>query len=237
MNDEQIKAEALAFARANRRELADKLTDITKYPTVEFPVSVFMAGSPGAGKTEFSRNLLFGLEQRHGRILRIDGDEVRTVLPGYNGKNSHLFQGAVSLVVEKIHDLALSKKQNFILDGTLFKYEKAVDNIKRSLKRARLTTIFFVYQDPKIAWQFTQAREKKEGRNIPKQAFIEQFFGSRETVCRLRQEFKSDLFIYLIKKNFVDNSLEFIEEIAWNGQNLDEFIPEQYSKEELETLL
>ena len=53
--------------------------------------------------------------------IRIDADDYREEFrdQGYTGDNSWLFQPAVSVLVEKIHDFAIDQKQSFILDGTL----------------------------------------------------------------------------------------------------------------------
>ena len=53
----RIEEEALDFARKNKKSIAQRLTDPSRYPPEEEPVSVFMAGSPGAGKTETSIEL------------------------------------------------------------------------------------------------------------------------------------------------------------------------------------
>src|SRR6202008_3379175 len=116
-------------------------------------------------------------------------DEVRSLLPGYTGDNSYVFQGAVSLIVEKMQDLVLAQKQSFVLDGTFSKYEKAVENIRRSLSKGRAVFIFYVYQNPQAAWRFTEKREKAEGRNIPKESFIEHFLGAKDTVERIKKTF------------------------------------------------
>lgn len=52
--DEVVQAEALSFARKSKKEIAMRLTDKPRFTPEEQPVSVFMAGSPGAGKTEAS---------------------------------------------------------------------------------------------------------------------------------------------------------------------------------------
>lgn len=198
MENETIQFNAIMFAKKERKRIARERTDLGKYQPDEFPVSVFMAGSPGAGKTEFSKNMISILEKdKERKVIRIDGDEVRGELPGYTGINSYLFQGAISLIVEKIHDFVLSQKQSFVLDGTFSKYEKALDNIKRSLDKGRKVFIFYVYQHPATAWKFTKKREEAEGRNIPKEFFIEQFLGARETVGRIRKEFGDEVTIFL----------------------------------------
>ena len=82
-----------------------------------------MAGSPGAGKTEASIALLERREFSESRILRIDPDELHKEFEEYRGDNSWIFQGAVSILVEKVLDLAFKQKQSFLLDGTLSNYE------------------------------------------------------------------------------------------------------------------
>jgi UDP-N-acetylglucosamine kinase len=236
--DEEIKRKSEEFARANRKEIAKELTDVSKYIPDNIPISVFMAGSPGAGKTEYSRNLVSFLEKdKNHRVIRIDADELRNRIPGYNGKNSYLFQTAVSLIVERIHDFSLENKQTFLLDGTFSNYNKAQDNINRSLRKNRLVIVHYVYQKPEVAWKFTKEREVLEGRNIPKDVFIEQFISSKETVKQIRNNFDSKVIIFLAKKNFITHEVEEIMEIRKTGQEIDDHIQESYTKDDLNTML
>ncbi len=135
--NEEVQAQALAYAKSHRTRIARERTDLDKFPSEEQPVSVFMAGSPGAGKTEASMELLSEFDS----ILRIDPNDLRVEFPAYGGSNSWLFQGAVALLVERIHDRALAQGQSFLLDGTLSNYAVAEKNIDRSLKRGRLVQI------------------------------------------------------------------------------------------------
>ena len=165
MEENDIKQKAEEFARANRDRFAKEITNIEKYPPEKIPVSIFMAGSPGAGKTEFARNLKKILNESvevKNKFINIEPDEYRPLIPGYVGNNSHLFHIAVSLITERVHDLVLKNDQSFIFDSTLSKYEKAVDNIKRSLSKNRAVIIFYVYQRPEVSWEFTLAREELE---------------------------------------------------------------------------
>lgn len=134
-DDQRIADEAVVFAKANRKGIARRLTDPSIFLSEDSPVSVFMAGSPGAGKTEASLEFLsrFG-----GSVLRIDPDNYRSELPGYTGSNSSLFQRAVSVLVSAVHDEALRLQQSFLLDGTSSNYETVARNIQRSLKRGGL---------------------------------------------------------------------------------------------------
>ena len=160
--DADVRERAIARAKQRKKPFAKVFTDKAKYPTEANPVSVFMAGSPGAGKTEASKELLREtLQNTKVRVLRIDPDDLRGEFPDYDGTNAWLFQGAVSILVEKIHDLALEQAQSFILDGTLAIYDRAAKNIKRSLGRGRQVQILYVYQRPELAWEFVKARELK----------------------------------------------------------------------------
>ena len=56
LSDEElkIKTEANAFANKHKDEIAEEATNVNIFLPEVNPVSVFMAGSPGAGKTESS---------------------------------------------------------------------------------------------------------------------------------------------------------------------------------------
>lgn len=224
---------AIAFAKRNKKAISKGLTDPTHYPPEDNPVSVFMAGSPGAGKTEASVALLETIDTQDGSILRIDPDELRAHFPGYSGDNSWLFQSAVSLLVERIHDLALKQHQSFILDGTLASIGVAEKNIHRSLKRDRVVQILYVYQDPIQAWKFVLAREKAEGRRIRQDNFIAQYFAARENVNLLKRKFGKEIGVDLLVKN-VDGTQQAYKA---NIDKIDNHIPENYAKSELVTLL
>lgn len=224
--EKRLQDEAVKFARENKKRIAKCLTDKKKYPKESDPVSVFMAGAPGAGKTESSIELL---KEFGGGVIRIDPDELRDELPGYTGGNSWLFQFAVSILVDKAHDLALEQKQSFLLDGTLAKYDLAEKNVDRSIKRGRLVQILYVYQEPHLAWGFVQAREKDEGRRIPLEGFIDQYFESRRVVNSIKTRFGGDVKVDLLVKNR-DNS---VRSYKANVDQIDSHLPERYDRESL----
>ena len=227
----RLEQAALDFARANKRAIARRLTDATIYLPEAEPVSVFMAGSPGAGKTEASIELIANFPDS--RIIRIDPDELRVEFPGYTGANAWLFQKAVSVLVDKIHDFALDQRQSFLLDGTLSRYEMARRNIERSLKRSRTVQLLYVYQDPMLAWAFVQVREAAEGRRIRPEHFVEQYFAARQVVNRLKSEFGKSIRVDLLMKNN-DNTHRFYRA---GVDQIDSHIPECVTQAELERQL
>jgi len=87
-----------------------------------------------------------------------------------------------------------------------------------------------------VAWKFTRAREIIEGRNIPKDIFIEQFLNSREVVNKIRSNFNEKVVIFLVKKNFETHAVEDVIEITSNGKRIDDYLEQRYTKESLEKL-
>lgn len=240
ISDEEVKANAVAFAKRHKKRIASERTDIEQYEPEERPISIFMAGSPGAGKTEIAKEYVAALDDLEaqgfeglGRILRIDPDDLREELPGYTGSNSRLFQGAVSILVDRIHDVMLKQRQSFILDGTLASFDIACKNIARSLKRGRDVQVFYVYQHPLLAWQFVCSREKVEGRNIPLEGFIQQFLNVQEVVGRIKRDFGEQVILDMIVKDTDGTNQHWESDI----DSIDAFLPERYTYDQLESLL
>jgi hypothetical protein len=229
----RISDEACRYVKDHKKEIVEKFAG-SDFPVVTNPMSVFMAGSPGAGKTEFSKSLIkilvdSGICSDAREIVRIDGDEVRVVLPSYTGSNSGYFQGAISLAVEKIHDFVIHKSKNFILDGTFSNEGKQRDNIIRSIRYGRRILIVYVYQDPFVAWKFTQKREMLEGRRITKDVFVREYFSAMKTVQRIKDEFGEGVDVWFVEKD-LDQKLE---KVRINVDRIDTYIKIKYTEERL----
>lgn len=192
-----------------------------------------MAGSPGAGRTEASKLLLEKIRTDNLYTLRIDADDLRCEFEDYNGTNSHLFQRAVSILVEKIVDFALKNNQSFLLDGTLSNYDKAESNIKRSLDKNRVVQILYVYQRPELAWDFVMKREKAEGRRIRPESFVNQYFAAREVVNKLKEEFGKDIKVDLLVKNNDGTNRAYRAGI----DRVDNHLPEKHIRLDIERLV
>lgn len=227
--DLSIEQSAILFIKEHARIIQKNVADIERFPMVDKAVSIFMAGSPGAGKTEFSKRLINDLGKP---IVRIDADEIRDMLPQYY-RNATLMQRAAALGVEKVYDFALHNNQDLILDGTLIDYEKAVSNIQRSLNHGRLVQIYYIYQEPEVAWDFTKKREAIENRGIPKEFFITAFFKSKENVNRLKNTFGKLIQVNLIIKNYHND----IEQICWDVDLIDLHLKIDYTETLLQNML
>jgi predicted ABC-type ATPase len=238
MNPEEVKISQEAIGLAHDREHIRRVISHfagDQYPSSDNPISVFMAGSPGAGKTEFSKNLIKILEGERGGqcIVRIDPDEIRTMFPGYQGGNAYLFQPAVSILVDKIHDHVISRGKSFVLDGTFSNMGKSIQNIGRSIRRKRAVRIEYLFQDPLVAWNFTKQREIEEGRRIPKTAFVKEFFDARGAVNEVKSRFGSNVQLNIIIRNLNDQNYDF----KLNVDSIDNFVEVYYTASELESKL
>lgn len=229
-NDQQQIDAAYQYLKEHKHELIERFADPKIYKPDSEPVTLFMAGSPGAGKTESSKRLI---ELFTGNPpARIDADDIRSIFPNYTGFNSHIFQRACTLGVNLLFNHVMHNNINAILDGT-FAYERAMENIERSLNHKREVIIYYLFQDPKVAWDFTQIREAKEGRRVSKEVFINAFLRARENVSQAKAHYGDKIMLNLIIKDFTKN----FEQAYPNVGRLDKYLPTVYTKEKLEKLL
>ncbi len=118
------------------------------------------------------------------------------------------------------------------MDGT-FAYGQSMDNIKRSLNHDRKVEIYFVYQDPVQAWEFTKKREALEHRKVSKEVFIKAFFEAQKNANEAKKTFGKEIELNIVLKNN-DN---IIEHLYLNVKKLDPYIKNMYSANDLERIL
>lgn len=231
MTEEELKLSEKAYEsiKKNKKALIEKFDDTEKREADALPTTLFMAGSPGAGKTEISKRLMAQFKQKP---IRIDADEIRAECPGYTGTNAHIYQKAATKGVQILQDHAIEKNINIILDGT-FAYNGALENIQRSLDHGRKVEIFFVYQDPIEAWEFTKKREELEKRRVSKDVFIDAFFKAQENINKAKERFGSKIQLNLVIKDYEKD----LERLELNVENIDNYIKIGYDKNSLEQLL
>nr|WP_205397223.1 zeta toxin family protein [Streptococcus lutetiensis] len=215
----------LQYAKDNKDEFIKKL--VHGKVSDDERDAVFMAGSPGAGKTELVTELI----KNYDNLVVIDADIFRTMFVDYNGRNSSLFQKASSWLVEQAFQFVVKNGYSFIMDAT-FAVPSAEKKIIRSLKNNYQVLIFYVYQEPEIAWKFTKAREITEGRLVPKLTFINAFFKARENVKKVKER-HPEVTLHVIIKDYQNN----ISEVHYDTDNLGLIIPQRYRIEDLEEIL
>ena len=230
--EEKLSTDAYNVIKArNGKDTIEFFLESGKYQPSNTPIALFMAGSPGAGKTEVSKSFI---KQFKDAPIRIDADEIRAVCEGYTGDNAHIFQRAATKGVNILQDHALHNSINYILDGT-FAYGSVETNIERALKYNFLVKIWFVYQSPETAWNFTKIREEDEDRHVSKEVFVNAFFRARENVGIVKEKFNKDIELNLLVKNYETGEEKF--KLNINAKELDQLTNCGYSEEELMTNL
>lgn len=234
----KIQQEAIDYIKSHKNELIEEFI-IKKNPLRLDLITIFMAGSPGAGKTEFSKRILPTLEmslfelinseyKKHGKtlenqkiLIHLDVDEIRSFLPQYelsNEKtkikgNAHVIQKAANKGLDLLRKYAFANDINIVLDGTFSNYSTMKIMVKKSLARNRKIYIFYIYLDPISAWEFTKAREKIEGRNIIKLKFIEQYLSSQANVIKIQEELGNLVEINCIIKNNKNEIVKYVTNV------------------------
>lgn len=220
---------AFNWLKKNKTELFKKFANLEIFPQDTYPTTIFMAGSPGAGKTEFSRRLAESFKQKP---VIIDADEIRKIIPGYRGKNAHIYQKAANKGVNLLYDYVCKKKLNAIMDGT-FAYAEPIKNVAHSINHERNVEIYFLYQDPLLSWKYTQIREKREFRNVPKNVFINAYLKSITNVNTAKNYFGPKIKLNLVIKDFEKG----MQSLELNTANIEKFLPKVYTKQELLKIL
>ena len=141
------------------------------------PIAIFMGGSPASGKSSFLRKYSpFLLKEE---ILKIDADEIRAMLPEYEGWNA----AQTHLETRDIVNTLLSNKNigipcdfDIIYDGTMNSVKSYIPLM--DILRKRGYKIFIVFMDnvPKdVIIKRALDRYKSSGRFVPLEV-IEDFF-------------------------------------------------------------
>jgi|APSaa5957512535_1039671.scaffolds.fasta_scaffold104786_2 UDP-N-acetylglucosamine kinase len=227
--------DAVIYAKKHHKLLVAEICNIGKHEASTKPFTLFMAGSPGSGKTEYSKSLLKELEKMDPsqKIVRLDTDELRELLPQYSGNNSDVVQKAATLLFDKAFDHIQNKHLNAIIDTT-FASPRSIGNVDRAINRDRKVGILYLHQDPLVAWEYTKKRERLEGRTVPKDVFIRAYFYAKDNVDKIKTKYGDQIELNLFEKDHKNN---FVKKARFNINSLDEFIKENYTHDALEKVL
>ncbi len=235
MND--LSRDSFKFAKKNKKEILQQFIG-NQVQKNKKPIFIFMAGAPGAGKTEWSQKLIKILENKNliNGIVRIDADEVRKIFKplGYDGQNSDKYKSGCIKGIEMLFDNCVKNKYHTIVDGTFSSMRVAQKNIQAALGIKASIFIVYVYQDPLIAWGFTKIRERKEGRRVRKNMFIDSLFKSISNVNMIKNKYKEKVEIWLVEKDISNTK---IKNIKFNIDNIDNYLKLKYTPKTLSKLL
>ncbi len=223
-------SEQRKWVKTHKRSLVDKIISDSGVVADSVSSAVFMAGLPGSGKTEFTKNLI---KTSALKVIRLDMDEMATMIDGYRPEIANEYREAASELLNRLFDEVLKKKLDFIMDGT-FSSDYALSNIERALKRNYSIKIIYIIQDPKIAWHFTLAREKVEHRAIDMNGFINSYFATIENLKEVMYKYKDydKIVLDVVMKDENNNVGDRIKNVQIDG--IDNLIKKYYNKETLE---
>lgn len=220
-----------SWARAHKKEIIEEAVAASGATPQKQPMAVIMAGLPGAGKTEISKNLirLSGIN-----FVRIDMDELAEKVQGYRPKNADQFRLAATILLNELFSFAVKRKLDIVIDGT-FSSKYALRNIERLLKRGYSVKIIFVSQHPKVAWEFTKAREKVEHRAIKFNGFIESYYRTLDNIIKLTPDTFGSVGVDLVLKQ-TDNSIgQWIGDIM--PTRIDDYLEIEYNVSKLKKII
>lgn len=218
----------VAWANKNKKSIAREFIRRTSFVPSDHPTGIFTAGLPGAGKTEFTLQLLENIVEKP---VRIDMDEVAALIEGYRPEIADKFRGGASTILSRIYDEVLKHRLDFVFDGT-FAQDRAIENLRRALTHGYTVKVYYLHQQPSVAWEFTKARELIEHRAIDKSGFVETYASLQKNLRNLCDNYPSVTRSLIVKND--KNSEGARKE---NVQDLFADIPAFLTKEELEGVL
>ncbi len=231
-----ILEDSFKFIKKRKKEILNQFIG-PDVKSNKSPVFFFMAGAPGAGKTETSKWLINILKKKKvaDNIVRIDADEIRKIFKplGYNGKNSDDYKRGCAKGIEILFDNCLKNKFHTVVDGTFSSLKVVKKNIEAARSINAIIYIVYVYQDPLVAWGFTKIREKEEGRQVTKEVFIDSLFKSIYNVNEIKSFYKDKVEIWLVEKDITNET----KNIRFNINNIDNYLELKYNYETLNKLL
>jgi predicted ABC-type ATPase len=217
------------WAKAKKKQIAREFIRQIDYASSDEPSGIFTAGLPGAGKTEFTIELIKSIEPKP---LRIDMDEIAQLIQGYKPKMADRFRGGASIIMSRIYDEVVKNKINFVFDGTLSS-AGAISNIERALSHNYKVKVYYIHQVPNIAWQFTKDRELIEHRSIEIAGFKETYFKLHNNLKDLCNNHKNVTISLVIKdeNNKIGQLIENVDSDLFNK------LPAFLTLEELDSVI
>ena len=154
----------------DKKNRARVLTQFFKdFPHIKTKTAIFMAGIPGAGKTEFAQQFL---REDSPTLIPIEHDKLVEYIDSYQPEQYYNYRKAGSTLVTEVFNFCLKNGYGFIFDGTL-SHDNGIRNVRKALRAGYTVYVIYIIQDATVAWELTQARELVKKRAIEKRGFLE----------------------------------------------------------------
>lgn len=197
MNQEEAKR--WVKDKANQDKVVKSFFNTNKPEKANY--AIFMAGIPGAGKTEFADNTI----RLTPGLISIEHDQLVEYIDGYKPEDYYVYRTAGSALVTRLFDECLRNGYPFVFDGTL-SHPRGVDNINKTLKHSYDVLVIYIVQEAREAWKLTQARELVKKRAIEKTGFIETCNKINANLLKIFETYKdnSQFSFWIINKHGAD---------------------------------
>ena len=192
----ELEKKAIEYLNQNKQIFLEQYSN--KIKPLDEKNAIFTAGMSGVGKTEFG--IFF--KERNPDFLHIDTDDIRDFFKpvGYDGQNSNIFQKVASRGFNELFNYSLKQEYSIILDSNLSNISQAIQNIERLLKRGYNIQIYYLYNNPKVCFEYATRREIVTHRKVPKDVFIRSNINSYSTVLEIKSTFKDSINLHFIDK-------------------------------------
>lgn len=162
-------------------DLSTKIVDDIGTSETSIPTAVLIGGQQGSGKTEIVRKTIQDFYKKNKHIVLLDLDIYRVLYKNYLGiliNNSDLYStitnNSIGKLAEKLSSYVISKKYNFIFEGTMGKYPYTLDLLKKStIKYNIIVKVMAVCREESILGIFERYIELKKATNIGRLTTIE----------------------------------------------------------------
>ena len=215
------------MTKLDKKQFVREMLDAAGVAPEDEPAGIFMAGLPGAGKTELSRNLIVDSGVS---LLRIDMDEIAERIPGYEAGRADEYRKQATTLLSELFSYAIHHRLSFVMDGT-FGSKSAGHNIERCLRRGYIMKIVYAYQDPRLAWEFTLAREKIERRAIKFEGFVEAYYKTLANIKVIGEKYGDRITLDIAVKNPDNRVGEWLRNVS--AAEIDKKLAVQYNKDKL----
>ena len=187
---------ATDYLNQNKQQFLNEYTK--EIQATDEKIAIFTAGMSGVGKTELG--IFF--KENNPDILHIDTDNIREFFKpvGYDGQNSDIFQKVASRGFNELFNYALKKGYSIILDSNLSNVNLAIQNIERLAKRGYNIHIYYLYNYPKVCFEYATRREVVTHRKVSKEVFVKSNFNSYNTALEIKSLFKESINLHFIDK-------------------------------------
>lgn len=193
---DNLEQKAIDYFNKNKKQFFEEYTKDIK--ALEEKTAIFTAGMSGVGKTEFC--IFF--KENNSDFIHIDTDDIREFFRpiGYDGQNSDTFQKVASRGFNELFNYSLKQGYSIILDSNFASKTQATQNIERLLKRGYSIEIYYLYNEPKVCFEYATRREIVTHRKVPKEVFVKSNTNSYNTVLQIKSFFKNAVHLHFIDK-------------------------------------